>query len=114
LHCILWGGADLSSKDLQVNSHHVPCIYLSSLERHPHGSRISIYLPIIYLSIPEKPLSLSIYLSICLSIYLSISIYPEKPQGEASFGQAPKRQQAVTWRPAAQTFWTGALASRAC
>ena len=29
----------LSSKDLPVNAHFVPCIYLSSLERHPHGSQ---------------------------------------------------------------------------
>ena len=32
-------GSGLSSTDLPVNSTLVPCIYLSSLERHPHGSR---------------------------------------------------------------------------
>jgi len=31
-------GSGLSSTDLPVNSTLVPCIYLSSLERHPHGS----------------------------------------------------------------------------
>ena len=32
----------LSSKDLPGIVHYVPCIYLSSLERHPHGSRRAV------------------------------------------------------------------------